>query len=103
MITTDQIPTLRSAAARDRDGERFGTVGEIYLDDTTGEPTWVTVNTGMFGTTSSFAPLRDAVIEDGDLRLPFPQNLVRNAPTVEAEERLDAEHERLLFVHYGLG
>lgn len=102
MITTDQIPALRRAAARDRGGERFGSVGEIYLDDTSGEPTWVTVNTGMFGTTQSFVPLRDAALEEGDLRVPFPQNLVRNAPAVDAEDQLDAAHEQQLYVHYGL-
>lgn len=102
MITTDQIPALRSAAARDRDGERFGSVGEIFLDDETGEPTWITVNTGMFGTSQAFVPIRDAVLEDGDLRVPYPQNLVKNAPPVEAEDRLDADDEHRLHVHYGL-
>lgn len=28
-----------------------------YLDDATGQPTWVTVSTGLFGTRESFAPL----------------------------------------------
>jgi PRC-barrel domain len=102
MISTEQIPALRSAGARDRDGHRFGNVGEIYLDDATGEPTWITVNTGMFGTSQSFVPVRDATLEDGDLRVPFPQNLVKNAPPVDAEDRLDAPTEHQLYVHYGL-
>lgn len=102
MITTDQIPTLRSAAARDRDGHRFGSVGEIYLDDDTGEPTWITVSMGLFGTSHSFVPMKGAVIEDGDLKVPFPQNLVKNAPPVDAEDQLGADDEHRLYVHYGL-
>lgn len=102
MISTDQIPDLRTAAACDRDGQKFGSVGDIYLDDDTGLPSWVTVNTGMFGTSQSFAPLHGAELDDGDLRLPYPQNLVRNAPPVEAPDHLGAEDEHRLQVHYGL-
>lgn len=102
MITTEQITALRGAATRDREGRKFAGVGEIYLDDDTEQPTWVTVNIGIFGTSQSFVPLQGATVEDGELHLPFPQNLVRNAPPVEAPDHLGAEDERRLLVHYGL-
>ena len=30
------------------DGEKIGTVDEIYLDTTTGDPEWLSINTGLF-------------------------------------------------------
>ena len=35
------------------DGREIGGVGEIYLDDETGAPEWVTVATGLFGSSSA--------------------------------------------------
>ena len=40
----------------DRDGDKIGNIDAIYLDDETGEPEWALVNTGLFGTKSSFVP-----------------------------------------------
>jgi hypothetical protein len=31
------------------DGSKIGSIGQLYADDDTGEPTWVTVKTGLFG------------------------------------------------------
>ena len=36
--------------AVDQQGDKIGSVGQVYLNDQTGQPDWVTVNTGLFGT-----------------------------------------------------
>ena len=57
MITQDQ---LRDVDRRDRlrpDGDKIGKVGQVYYDDDTDQPKWVTVNTGFFGTNESFVPV----------------------------------------------
>ncbi len=41
-------------------GEKIGAIGQIYVDDSTGEPTFVTVKTGLFDTSQSFVPLDNA-------------------------------------------
>ncbi|WP_018158064.1 PRC-barrel domain-containing protein [Demetria terragena] len=102
MLTPDQIPDLRRATARDQDGHRFGRVVEVFVDDDSDQVTWVTVSTGLFGTSHSFVPVKDADLADGDLVVPFGQNLVKNSPSVDAEDHLDADHEQRLYVHYGL-
>jgi hypothetical protein len=48
----------------DRDGSRIGSIDAIYLDDQTGQPEWALVNTGLFGTRSSFVPLAQATQTD---------------------------------------
>ncbi|MFP5366935.1 MAG: PRC-barrel domain-containing protein, partial [Actinomycetes bacterium] len=42
------------------DGEKIGSIGQLYADDDTGEPTWVTVKTGLFGTSQSFVLVEGA-------------------------------------------
>ena len=44
------------------DGDKIGTIEEIYLDAETNEPEWALVNTGLFGTKSTFVPLREASV-----------------------------------------
>ena len=49
MITQDQLRAVVGATAYDRAGDKIGKVGQVYYDDATDQPTWVTVNTGFFG------------------------------------------------------
>ena len=66
MITQDQLRNVVGATAYDRDGDKIGKVGQVYYDDATDQPTWVTVNTGFFGTHESFVPVSGA--ENFDIR-----------------------------------
>ena len=56
------------------EGDKIGKIDEIYLDDQTGEPEWALVNTGLFGSKSSFVPIADAQDHDGDVRVPFAKD-----------------------------
>ena len=44
----------------DHAGDKSGRIGQLYPDDETGEATWITVSTGLFGLSESFAPLQGA-------------------------------------------
>ena len=63
-ITNDQLSSLAGSDADvvDVDGDKIGRVGQLYVDDTTGDPSWVTAKTGLFGTSASFVPLQGAEI-----------------------------------------
>ncbi|HEY8372100.1 MAG TPA: PRC-barrel domain-containing protein, partial [Pseudonocardiaceae bacterium] len=56
MITQDMVPLLFGDEVYDANGEKIGKVGQVYLDDETGQPAWVTVRTGLFGMKESFVP-----------------------------------------------
>jgi uncharacterized protein (TIGR02271 family) len=60
-ITNDQLSSLAGSDADlvDVDGDKIGRVGQLYVDDTTGDPSWLT---GLFGTSASFVPLQAAEI-----------------------------------------
>ena len=87
----------------DRDGDKIGTIGEIYLDHETNEPEWATVKTGLFGTRQTFVPIRDAISEGEIVRVPFEKSHVKDAPNVDPEQQLSQAEERELYDHYGVG
>lgn len=60
MISQDQLGRLVGQVAYDRDGDRIGKVGAVYYDDATNEPSWLTVQTGFFGTKETFVPVQGA-------------------------------------------
>jgi uncharacterized protein (TIGR02271 family) len=84
------------------DGEKIGTVDEVYLDTTSGEPEWLSINTGLFGLKSSFAPIQGAQPEGGAVRLAYTKEQVKDAPGVEPDQELNDSEERTLWSHYGL-
>ena len=84
------------------DGEKIGTVDEVYLDTTTEEPEWLSINTGLFGLKSSFAPIQGAKPEGEAVRLSYTKEQVKDAPGVEPDEELNDSEERALWSHYGL-
>lgn len=85
------------------DGNKIGEVGQVYLDDVTGTPEWVTVITGMFGTKESFVPVAQSQFSDDGLRVPYDKDTVKDAPRVDAEQgHLSQEEEAELYRHYGL-
>ena len=93
---------LRGEDLHDTSGEKIGKLEEIYLDAQSGEPEWALVNTGMFGTKSSFVPLQGAS-QDGDtLQVPYDKAQVKDAPKVDPDGELSQEQESELYAHYGL-
>lgn len=103
MITKEQIPGVLGHTAYDRSHKKLGEIGQVYLDDQTGEPEWITVRTGLFGTKETFVPLQPAEIQGEEVVLPFQQNEIKDAPKVDAEGgRLPPEEEARLYDYYGM-
>ncbi|MFF4322995.1 DUF2382 domain-containing protein [Streptomyces sp. NPDC001568] len=98
-LSTEQLINL---TAYDTDGEKIGSIGQVYRDDATGQPEWVTVKTGWFGMQESFVPLAGARSDGQVLHVPHAKELVKDAPRVDADQHLDVDEERRLYQHYGL-
>jgi len=98
----DEILKLRGENLCDSHGEKIGSIEEIYLDNETNEPEWALVKTGMFGTKSSFVPLKDASLDGDTLSVPFEKDLVKDAPTMDPDGQLSQREEADLYRHYGL-
>ncbi len=102
MPDVDTVRTWHGRTLVDRYGSRIGTIDAIYLDDHTGKPEWALVNTGLFGTKSSFVPLAHAFQSDNDVLVPYDKQLVKDAPRVDPDQHLSDTEERQLWRHYGL-
>jgi uncharacterized protein (TIGR02271 family) len=72
------------------------------MDAETGKPEWLAVKTGMFGSKVSFVPIAEASDVDGDVRVPYDQQQVQDAPQAEADGELSQDEEANLYRHYGL-
>jgi len=102
MPDIDTVRTWEGRTVLDRDGNRIGSIDAIYLDDRTGQPEWALVNTGLFGTKSSFVPLAQATQTAEKVRVPYDKQLVKDAPRIDPDRHLSEDEERQLWRHYGL-
>ncbi len=106
MISTSSIAALDGAKVIDRNGDKIGTVGQVYVDPTSGRPNWVAVRTGLFGTSESFVPLDQATEVDGDIQVPYEKAFVKDAPRIDDDAELSQQEEDELYAYYsgpGLG
>ena len=58
--TESAVAAWRGATAVDHDGEKIGTIDEIYADAETDKPEWLAVKTGLLGSKLSFIPIAEA-------------------------------------------
>lgn len=86
----------------DRDGTRIGEITQVFVDDRTGEPTWVTVKTGWFGLSESFVPLNKVQWSDDRVQAAYDTGTVKDAPRFATDQPLSARDEDMLHAHYGL-
>jgi uncharacterized protein (TIGR02271 family) len=84
------------------DGDKIGTLNEIYLDQETGKPEWALVNTGLFGSKSNFVPLAGAAPSGESVQVQFTKQQVKDAPGVSGGGELSQSEEAELYRHYGL-
>jgi uncharacterized protein (TIGR02271 family) len=102
MPDVDTVRGWQGATMVDRDGDQLGSIDAIYVDDQTGEPEWALVNTGLFGTRSSFVPLAQATARGDQVQVPYQQQLVKDAPNMDPDGHLSEQEEQELWRHYGL-
>ncbi|MER7984637.1 PRC-barrel domain-containing protein [Streptomyces noursei] len=86
----------------DVEGAKVGLVQQVYRDDATNEPEWITVRTGLFGIKETFVPLAGARRTGDELHVPHTKSTIKQAPRIDAEGHLDPSEEERLYRHYGL-
>jgi uncharacterized protein (TIGR02271 family) len=101
MPTLQQIEAWRGRTAVDANGDKIGTIEDVYLDRQSGDPEWIAVKTGLFGTKVSFAPIRDAEEAGDDIRVGHDKDKIKDAPKIDADGELSRDEERSLYEYYG--
>lgn len=102
MADFNRIEDLANATAFDVDGDKVGGVKDVYVNDTTGQPDFVSVNHGLFGGGDSIVPLRGHTLRDGELHLAFPKERIEDAPDLDENGHLTTEDQDAFYRHYGL-
>ncbi|MFP5372841.1 MAG: DUF2382 domain-containing protein [Actinomycetes bacterium] len=100
-VTAQQLEGWIGRNLIDISGETIGEITDIYVDDEHGQPEWLAVHTGMFGSNVSFVPLRGATAAGGDLQVPYPTAQVKDAPNAGSDGHLSKYEEARLYAHYG--
>jgi uncharacterized protein (TIGR02271 family) len=103
MITREQVNSLTGCDVYDRDGDKIGSVGQVWAD-AAGQPTWASVRTGLFGRNESLVPLQSADLGGDRLLVPFDKARVKDAPNIDAahDEPLTQDEVDRLYRYYGM-
>lgn len=98
-LSTDR---LQDATMYDTEGNIIGTIAEIYFDEDSSEPTFVTVKTQASKTQEIFIPLHQATEAEDGVQVPFQLEFISDAPSIDADGTLTAEEEQRLHDYYSL-
>ncbi|WP_284983566.1 PRC-barrel domain-containing protein [Arthrobacter sp. efr-133-TYG-118] len=94
---------LNGGIVVDAAGEKIGSVEQVFTSGDSGDPVFVTVRTGLFGMSESFAPLSGASLENSVIRVAFAKDKVKNGPRIESDRGVITEtQEQELYNYYGL-
>src|SRR5205085_7345272 len=102
MIGSETISRVIGQDVYDASGDKIGSASEVYLDDESGQPEWVTVKTGLFGTKESFVPIRNADLTDDGVRVSVSKDQVKDAPKIDADGHLSPQDEQELYRYYSM-
>lgn len=102
MSQPPQIDDLFRATAYDSSGEKLGAVRQVYLDNRSGQPSFIEVSHGLFGMGDSLVPLRGSRLNGEQLDLAFPKERIKDAPEFDSGEGMTGDQENELLRHYGV-
>jgi hypothetical protein len=100
MTTPQDTQDYIRRAAVDAEGNRVGKITKVYADDQTGQPQWVLVETGLFGTRQSFAPIRGSRFDGELVVLAVSKDQVKDAPNIDQDAHLSHSEEQALRQYY---
>lgn len=100
-LTLDQLEQMQGEAVYSSEGEKIGTVEEVFYDEQTNTPEWIGIGTGFLGTKRVLVPIEGATSGEDGLTVPFAKDQVKDSPDVDGDE-IGQDTEAELYAHYGL-
>lgn len=79
---------------------KVGRINQVYADNLTQEPSFVSVIIGTFGSRETYVPLHEATWAEHGLSVPYSKQTIKQAPSADADRALDAEDEQLIYDYY---
>ncbi|MEV1045455.1 PRC-barrel domain-containing protein [Streptomyces sp. NPDC049916] len=103
MFEAENIRDWRGHDVVDAGGDKIGSLESVYVDTTTDQPAFAAVTVGLLSRKRlTFVPLYKAVVAPSYLKVAYPKQLVKDAPSIGTDGELLAEEEQGLFAHYDL-
>jgi hypothetical protein len=101
MTTPQDTPNYVGRAAVDAEGNRIGKITKVYDDDDqTGQPRWILVETGLFGTRQSFAPVHGSRFDGELVVLAVSKDQVKDAPNIDSDAHVSESEQDALRQYY---
>ena len=99
------LDSLQGMEVRDSEGDKIGTVDDVYTDERGGYARYLAVTTGWIKSKRHMVPIDDVRMEgeggDACLVLPYTRDQLQSGPTFSREDAVTREHERGIYGHYG--
>jgi len=99
-VNLDNPNDLDGATVLGASDDKLGKVQDVYFDNETSRPEWVSVKTGMFGGSVALVPLSQADFDGQDLRVPYSKDQMKSAPHHDPGQDLSPSDEQDLYRHY---
>ena len=100
MLTIEEVRQLRGREVFGAGGQYLGTIHELYADNTADVPTFATI-VGS-GPGRAFVPLAQAVLDGGQVVVPYDAAQMSSSPAVRENQQLTPEEEHQLYQHFGI-
>ncbi len=95
----DELVDLRGATVVDSEGEKIGTIEQIWVDNANSLPEWAAVKTGkLLGSQIRYVPLRAADLAS-DVTVAYTKDEVRDSPDFDPK-RASKDAIEALYRHY---
>jgi len=84
-------------------GSKIGDMEAVYYDTATDEPSFATVELGMFTRKRlAFVPLSGAMVHPDHVKITVSRDVAKDAPSIDTDGELPVEDEPAIFAHYGI-
>jgi uncharacterized protein (TIGR02271 family) len=93
---------LQDLEVIDNEGSKVGKVNVVFVDNTTGQPEWAAVKTGLFGGHVTLVPLSNAQVGDDKITVAYTKDAIKDAPNHDPDVELSTSDEAELLRYYGL-
>ena len=101
-IAIEDIKEWRGQDIIDAQGQKLGTLDEVYYDTETDVPAFGAVKSGLVGKHITLVPLAGASAGQSYIRVATAKDQFKDAPSVDTDAELTAEDEASSYGHYGL-
>ena len=101
-VGMQHLQEMYGATVYASDGDKIGSVEEIFVDHETNQPEWIGIGTGILGTKRVLLPVPGIEPEGDGLRVPYSKDQVKGSPDIDSDE-ISQETEYELASYYGLG